>query len=222
MIQLILHTLASVALTYSFLSLIEYLIHRHVMHRPKLAQLFNSTVLFGAFVDHAIVHHKKCYAIFDRESDSCALKNLTVKLSTAFSVIVLPCIAIFAFDRLTSFVVMCGALAHGRAWSAVHSEMHRPRDVWFAKNRLFSYLKWRHYLHHRHPGTNFNALFPMWDWVLGTAAAESEEDRIELVAGTWRVRAPRTGPPSHAGEQSCVRSGIWSIPVDNALQLDGR
>ena len=48
-------------------------------------------------------------------------------------------------------------------------------------------LKRWHYLHHRHPG-NFNVLFLLWDWILGTAAEGSEQDNREVAHSTWRVR----------------------------------
>jgi sterol desaturase/sphingolipid hydroxylase (fatty acid hydroxylase superfamily) len=103
-------------------------------------------------------------------------------------VIASPCLVALPVDALTAFVFLIGALVNGRIWSAIHSEMHRPSDAWLSTMRVYNFLKLWRFLHHRHPGTNFNTAFPMWDWFLGTIAVMTEEDRKEIEMGTWRVR----------------------------------
>ena len=188
MAQLALHLTASVLVAYSLLSLMEYLIHRHVMHRPALARAFKNHKLREAFTNHAVLHHKACFAVFHHERDPCAIMNIAIDRSTSLLIVSLTCLLVFSVDALTSLLLLLGALAHSRLWSEVHAEMHRPQGTWFCNTWIFSYLKRWHYLHHRHPGKNFNALLPMWDWVLGTVAIETEADRREMAAGTWRVR----------------------------------
>ena len=188
MIDGISHVIFSTLASYSILSLLEYATHRFIMHKPTLSRILGTRLLSNAFVNHAVLHHKKCYAIFDRESGPCALMNIAIKQSTSILVYAPPCLVIFSIDPLTSLVLLLGGPAHSWIWSEVHLEMHSSRCKWYRTSRVFLYLKQYHYLHHRHPGTNFNFLFPMWDWILGTAAIETEDDRKEIAAGTWRVR----------------------------------
>lgn len=188
MINLISHLIFSSLASYSILSLLEYATHRYIMHKPTLSRILGTRLLLNAFVNHAVLHHKKCYAIFDRETGPCGLMNIGIKLSTSLLLIALPCLLVFAIDPLTSFVLLIGGPIHSWIWSDVHLEMHSSRCKWYCTSWIFLYLKRYHYLHHRHPGTNFNFLFPMWDWILGTAAIETEDDCKEIASGTWCVR----------------------------------
>ena len=107
---------------------------------------------------------------------------------TSLMVAAVPCLMALPVDALTAFVFLIGALINGWIWSAIHSEMHRPSDAWFSTTGAYNFLKRWHFLHHRHPGTNFNTAFPMWDLFLGTIAVMNEEDRKEIEIDTWRVR----------------------------------
>jgi len=182
------HVFLSLLIAYPILSLIEYLIHRHLMHRRTIAETFNSRYLFETFQEHAVLHHHSCYAVFDREPDMCAATNIKIWPGTTLMVIAAPCLTILPVDVLTALVFLCGALINSRMWSAIHSEMHRPGNAWFSAVGVYVYLRQWHFLHHRHPGTNFNTLFLMWDWLLGTAAVMTEEDRKEIESGMWRIR----------------------------------
>jgi hypothetical protein len=186
--MVIVHLTISASVAYSVLSLMEYTIHRHLMHKFSFAKFLGNRYLVDTFRDHAIVHHARCYAVFDEESGPCASINIRVQPLTTLTVIALPCLLVFLVDPITAFVLFIGAVLNGAAWSAVHEEMHRPRRAWFSKLRTYRYLKRRHYLHHRHPSTNFNTLFPMWDWVLGTASVETVEDSLAMRAESWLVR----------------------------------
>jgi sterol desaturase/sphingolipid hydroxylase (fatty acid hydroxylase superfamily) len=170
------------------LSLMEYTIHRHLMHKVAFAKFLENRYLVDTFRDHAIVHHARCYAVFDEESGPCASINIRVKPLTTLTVTALPCLLVFLIDPTTALVLFTGAVLNGAVWSEIHEEMHRPRGAWFSKLRSYRYLKRRHYLHHRYPNTNFNTLFPIWDWILGTASVETEDDRLAMRAESWRVR----------------------------------
>jgi hypothetical protein len=191
MIDLSLHVIGSVVVAYPFMSLIEYMIHRYLMHGSKIARILNSEYLFDAYAEHAVEHHNRCYAVFDRETRACAVLNLTIKPSTSLAVALLPCLLVMPIDAVTAAVLVAGALANATIWGRIHSEMHQPKGAWFSRMWAYRYLRWRHFLHHRHPGTNFNTVFLMWDWLLGTSAIETEADRLEVILGTWRVRPDR-------------------------------
>jgi sterol desaturase/sphingolipid hydroxylase (fatty acid hydroxylase superfamily) len=187
----ILHLAISTLLAYPILSLMEYMIHRHLMHRNSCAKLLQNRHLANAFRDHALIHHARCYAVFDKEKGSCAAINIRVKPLTML-IVTLPCLLAFLLDPITSLVLIVGAIANGAVWSQIHDEMHRPRGAWFSNLGAYKYLKRRHYLHHRHPDTNFNTLFIMWDWVLGTTSLETKSDRSAMEAATWPVRRQRS------------------------------
>jgi hypothetical protein len=195
----ILHFAISVGLAYPVLSLMEYIIHRHLMHKITLAKFLKSNYLGVAFRNHAIIHHNRCYTIFNEEKSSCAEIDIRVKPLTMLTVMAIPCLSIFFFDPIASLVLFAGGIINGTLWSEIHDEMHRPKGAWFCNLRVYRYLKRRHYLHHRHPSTNFNTLFPLWDWVLRTTSVETGEDRQEMDSTIWHVRAaPRTNRSSQA------------------------
>jgi sterol desaturase/sphingolipid hydroxylase (fatty acid hydroxylase superfamily) len=187
-----LHLVASASAAYVLISLVEYLTHRHLMHRPGWAARLHSRVLRQVFRDHAIVHHRRYYAIFNHEADAHGRTlNLTVKPSTGLAIVAPFCLAAYAIDPLTGALLLVATIMHTFAWSAVHTAMHLDAQGGFARTSLFLYLKRYHYLHHRHPRRNFNALLPMWDWLLGTLAEPGKADRIEMAKARWTVRAPR-------------------------------
>ena len=94
------HILLSVLIAYPVLSLIEYMIHRHLMHRPTMAKIFGSKYLLETFREHAVIHHRNCYAVFDREPDPCATTNIKIWPGTSLMVIAAPCLVALPVDRL--------------------------------------------------------------------------------------------------------------------------
>jgi sterol desaturase/sphingolipid hydroxylase (fatty acid hydroxylase superfamily) len=122
------------------------------------------------------------------EINKCAAIDIRVRPLTLLTVIVVPCTFALAFEPTTAIVFAVIAILNASIWSEIHDEMHRPRGAWFSSFAIYLYLKRRHYLHHRHQNTNFNTLFPMWDWVFRTTAVETDEDRTAMKSPTWRVR----------------------------------
>lgn len=188
-----LHIGCSLAVDYLTVSLLEYIAHRWFMHKPFFAKLTGSRYLDESWREH-MHHHGACYDIFDFEEGPCGLLNLTIKNSTEILVVLAPSLLIWFIDPLTAYLLPAMALVHGILWSAVHSEMHRPQKTWFSRTWLYKYLNDYHFLHHRHPNTNFNTLFLGWDWILKTAAKATEADLQEIVRRTYRVRPRRVSP----------------------------
>jgi hypothetical protein len=193
----IIFILCRVVLVYAIISLFENLVHRHLMHRRRIARLFRNPLLENTYNDH-IEHHAQCYDTFNHEDRPCGLRNLTVSFFSELLVVALPALVCLAFDPLTAGFLVAGALLHGVLWNAVHSEMHRPQKTWFSRTFVFQGLNRFHFLHHRHMGTNFNVLFLGFDWILGTAAKATEADRLEIEQQTWRVRIRRAERKSPA------------------------
>jgi hypothetical protein len=183
-----LHLLVSTLIAYPLLSLIEYLIHRYLMHKRTVIWLSKGGYLAEVFRNHAITHHARCYMLLNSDSGKCATINITVQPLTSLLVIALPCVMMFAIDPTTSVVLLVGGLVSGCIWSVIHSEMHRPKGSWFSNVAVYLYLKRRHFLHHRYPNTNFNTLLPMWDPIFGTVSIETNGDRLTMRSAIWRVR----------------------------------
>src|ERR1700733_3317610 len=122
-----LHFTISALIAYPLVSLMEYVIHRHFMHKSTLARILGAKYFADTFQNHALVHHAKCYAIFDSEKDKCAEIDIRVRPLTLLTVIVLPCTVALAIDPITSTVLAIVAILNGSIWSEIHEEMHRPR-----------------------------------------------------------------------------------------------
>src|SRR5215472_7338643 len=122
----ILHVAISAGLAYPVLSLMEYVIHRHLMHKNSVGKFFQKNYLASTFRNHAIIHHSRCYAIFDEEKRSCGEIDIRVKPLTMLVVLVPPCFLIFLVDPVASLVLFAGGIINGTLWSEIHDEMHRP------------------------------------------------------------------------------------------------
>jgi Fatty acid hydroxylase superfamily len=192
MINFTQHVIVSAAISYPILSLVEYLVHRHIMHSPRLARALKSKYIWETFWEHAATHHRQCYDVFDHDDRPCTAVNITVKPTTSLLIATVPCVIVLTVDPLTSIVLLMGAMINGAVWSRVHAEMHRPTTAWICQLTLFKYLRRLHFLHHRHPRHNFNTLCPMWDWILGTTARETAADLAEMEKQTWRIRSNST------------------------------
>jgi hypothetical protein len=180
-----------IIVVYATISHVEYMAHRHLMHRMQLANFFRSRRLEEVFKEH-IEHHFKCYDVFNHEEGACGLLNLGVKSTTELTIVVVPGLIALYFDWITAVIFLVAALVHGVLWSAVHTEMHRNEGTWFSRTSIFQALARHHFLHHRHPKKNYNALFLGWDLILRTHVRATDDDRKEMEKEHWRVRPLRT------------------------------
>jgi hypothetical protein len=95
---------ATSILVYPILSLFEYALHRHLMHRPMLVKSLGGKYLWNTFWEHATIHHRRCYELFDHSEGECAFVNIQIKLSTTCIAAAMPFMIIIFFDYLTLFV----------------------------------------------------------------------------------------------------------------------
>src|SRR5262249_40180404 len=146
--QIALHILRSLLCAYLTISLMEYFVHRWLMHRPHIARFFGNSYLQETFDAH-IDHHCRCYDIFDHEEGPCGLKNLVITHSMELLASAVPALIWWFLDPWTACMIPVFALLHGVLWSAVHTEMHRPVKTWFSNTAVFRYLHKHHFLHHR-------------------------------------------------------------------------
>lgn len=73
---------------------------------------------------------------------------------------------------------MLGMALYFACYEYLHYVMHLPRGHWVERQRWFRFLWKHHRLHHRFMGRNFNGVFPLADFCLGTLIT-SEEWRAE-------------------------------------------
>ncbi len=141
-----------------FIALAEYIGHRFLMHRPVLDRIHLKKVFFN----HAILHHK-----LNRTDLNL---DLPVRTSLLWG---LPFIvgAMLA-DRVGGLVLMAVVCSHAFLWTRLHRAIHDHETNWTQRLWLFESIKTHHLEHHRRPGKNFGAVFPLTDFVLRTKAGD--------------------------------------------------
>ena len=179
-----LHLAVSVAVSFFCLSFIERFVHRDLSHKRYLAKWLGSSALEAVFIEHTREHHGKCFAIFNKDKGEC----INIPFTWKYLLIAIPAALLLPFDGLTGVCLFVMGLAHSFVWVAVHNEQHNPNGAWFSQLSIYLWLRRYHYLHHRHPNKNFNVLIPLADWLCGTVAVATEEDKKEMLDETWTVR----------------------------------
>jgi sterol desaturase/sphingolipid hydroxylase (fatty acid hydroxylase superfamily) len=164
--------LLSALLFFVFANLVEWVIHRDVLHhRVRFLEI--------AFVRHTPQHH----GAFD--GGQMAIhdpRELKLVLLPAFGVI-----AMFAFTLPPGLALAAlvspnvGALwvavgvAYVLAYEWFHLSYHLPEDSVVGRLALVRVLRRHHALHHTAAlmqRANFNVTLPLWDWLLGTLVKE--------------------------------------------------
>ena len=156
-----------------FASFFEWSIHRYVMHRPVGSFRY-------AFQAHAVVHHQvfkadHTYHLInpkDKETIPMAWWNGPVLiLMGASPTLILSAITghwIMLAGAATTFVL------YYIAYEYIHWCMHLPKARRVEKPWLFRRLNGHHLLHHRYMHKNFNVVFPLADFCLGTLMVRSK------------------------------------------------
>jgi len=158
------------------MSFIEHQVHSKLMHRRSFEK-FKRT-----FEAHAIVHHKKHYSKIFSDEPVAPGEDKEIRLTVHKAPIkALPfaaLIALFSWYGAAVFVVT--VVFHHWAWNKIHLEMHKPEQRVFSNWRIYRFLARYHWLHHKYTDKNFNVVFPLADYVLGTSAQVTEVDRMGM------------------------------------------
>jgi len=171
--MLALHTACSLAVVYILFSLVEYVTHRYLMHRMRLARALGIKFLATLCFNHMALHHKRGYEHDDHEEDD-HLSHILI----AAAFVGMPLVpVVWLIDPFTVAVGAVFTVVYSIGWWLVHLEMHRKEGRFFARNAIFRYLERRHQLHHKYPNTNYNVVLPLWDWILGTYHVPDERAR---------------------------------------------
>ena len=166
------HLACSIAFGYTALSLLEYAGHRWLLHKMRIADgcpnAWLNRWLRQLCRNHMALHHGKEYRHKQHKTDD---RPLQLAL-TAFLPGLLIAAVIYQFDSLTVKVLLVMGVSYAVVAWLVHLEMHLSQGRLYSRTALFRYLDYRHRMHHRCSGTNFNVLLPCWDWVFGTTTSQ--------------------------------------------------
>ncbi|MFM2383888.1 MAG: hypothetical protein RIQ72_460 [Candidatus Parcubacteria bacterium] len=156
-----------------YASLIEWLLHRYVMHKP----------IFGfkyAYEAHAKVHHRvyKADGTYHEGDRQPPQKHLIPMAWWNSPVLVAIGSTPFFFISLAmgNWAIYLGiVLALGLYYAVYeyfHWCMHLPKKRRVTYTRpirwYFRLINGHHLLHHKYMGKNFNVVLPIWDLLLGT------------------------------------------------------
>jgi hypothetical protein len=158
------------------MSFIEHQVHKKLMHRRNFlaARTASYKRMFEA---HALVHHKHYAEIFSDEPVAPGEDKeirLTVRKAPIKAIPFAVLIALVSWQGAAVFVAVM--TFHHWAWNKIHLEMHKPEQRVFSTWPVYTFLARHHCLHHRHMDRNFNVVFPLADYVLGTRIRANEAD----------------------------------------------
>ncbi len=170
------------ALAYA--NLVEYLGHRHPMHRP-----FRGLGL--VYRRHAGQHHRffnhQAMSIDDTR-DLRAVLFPPVLVSFFFGLFAVPGWFLLAwlFSANVAWLFIASGLAYFLNYEILHTAYHLPEDHWLARRWLVRRLQWLHRLHHdprRMAQCNFNITYPLCDWLFGTLRRDAGGSAVSADAG---------------------------------------
>jgi len=176
----VLHTIGWVFVSCILMSFIEHQVHRRLMHRPNA--LSRRTVAFKrVFEAHSLVHHQHYSKIFTDEPVADGEdKEIRLTLRKA-PIKAIPFAAVIALLSWQGAVVFVAVMwCHHWVWNHIHLEMHKPEQKVFSTWPIYRFLARHHWLHHKYQDKNFNVVFPLADYVLGTHARASALDLIRM------------------------------------------
>lgn len=189
-------------------SLFEWVYHRYWLHRPWLPP--------AMFTAHTLVHHQLCkhedtFHVTEEEQEE-ALTFQWWAAPVLVGLNMIPWTLLAVFERFSgmawwpvAFTVGGVVLVYYFAYEGFHYLMHKPSMPWIERTSAFKFLKKHHQLHHVYMGKNFNVVFPLADFFLGTLVltdplpAKMTEPTAKNVArrhSRWgrRLRAETTEP----------------------------
>jgi hypothetical protein len=162
------------------MSFIEHQIHRRLMHRKNM--LSGRLPAFKKmFEHHAILHHRHYHTIFHDEPVPHG-HDRHLRLSMTEGVLeALPISGLLATISWQAAMIFLSVVClHHCIWNQIHMEMHKPEQRFFRHWSTYKFLARYHYLHHKYPHKNFNVVFPLADYVLGTHIRASTSDLEDM------------------------------------------
>ena len=186
-------------LTYLYASLVEYLIHRFLMHvkQNALPQVFDGHMLHhqmysrGRFINPKLLSGK--------------YKNLVVCLEHIFIFVLPLALLVFPWFPLWSFILLAFGVGHYFAYNHLHTSMHLNRPPRFFPRWYAEACYWTHLMHHSHPLTFYNVALPGMDYLFRTVEKPSWADEKR-----WhdlkKVMYPEVNKKSLAQDKEIIKS----------------
>ncbi len=173
-------------------SFIEWFVHKELMHTKKYMKT--------PFIRHAAEHHgeRKSPGRYYAKTDELKEYHL---FETSF----MPFLWILHFPivwLVAQFTGLAGAAGCGMGtalyilgYEIIHWYVHIPEDFPFYRSKWFQFLLEHHRIHHHIPTKNYNVVFPLADWVLGSLTTEYplKREPEDIVKGT--PAPPQWTPP---------------------------
>lgn len=180
MMQYTIQPLAWFVVLAVLMSFIEHQVHRRLMHRKHMLS-GRLPALKKVFEHHAILHHGHYHQIFYDEpvpQGQDRHLRLSMKEGVLEALPISILMTIISWQGAMIFLMI--VCLHHFIWNQIHLEMHKPEKRFFSHWSIYKFLARYHYLHHRYPNTNFNVVFPLADYVLGTHSRPSQSDLEEM------------------------------------------
>ena len=148
--------------TIGFLAVVEYLLHRHIMHRPH-----RNPFLWEAFHTHAVLHHQD--ARNDLNIDAEPVYNLLLGSPVIALVLGVGWLTGDPPTLLAALVIAGLIVGYSLLWTGLHRSMHEVGGRWALHLPGYAALRAHHLDHHRHSGRNFGTVFgSLMDRICGT------------------------------------------------------
>ncbi len=174
-------------------SFFEWSIHRFVMHKPVGRFRY-------AFDAHAVVHHQTFKADHtyhlihekDKETIPMAWWNGPALIAMGVSPFLL-----ISWMTGQWGIVVGSMVAYGLYYAAyeyTHWCMHLPKSRRLEQSWVFQRLNGHHILHHRYMHKNFNVVFPLADFCMGTLLLRSKTKFAQATGPSVPNLQPRDVP----------------------------
>lgn len=186
-------------LTYLYASLVEYLIHRFLMHvkQKSLPQVFDGHMLHhqmysrGRFINPKLLSGK--------------YNNLVLCLDHIFIFVLPLALLVFPWFPLWSFILLSFGVGHYFAYNHLHTSMHLNRPPKYFPRWYAEACYWTHLMHHSHPQSFYNVALPGADYLFRTVEKPSWADEKR-----WhdlkKVMYPEVSKKSLAQDREIIKS----------------
>lgn len=162
-----------IVLSVLIMSALEWGIHKYLMHKDSTPIPYLSLL----YRNHSHQHHGRFYQTFNYEEDEVGRQfALRTEILPNFLLASPLYLLLLLISPTFCIILALTQLFHHITWNVVHNEMHNPASWIIRGIPGYSWLEWHHYLHHKHVNKNFNIVFPIFDFIMGTAAKPTDKD----------------------------------------------
>lgn len=156
--------LTTLAVTLVYGSVLEWIIHRWVMHSPRFTL---------AYQRHTVEHHAQRRApghYYAKSEDEKTYHLFETSYMPVVFLLNAPYYGLFyAFwGRPAALAAALGTLAYIFTYEILHWAMHVPNRFWFRHWAWFQFLSEHHRRHHKKARINYNVVCPLADLIFGT------------------------------------------------------